>query len=96
MKAVWIAPLVALALGAAAVGSAQANPTLANEKCGKCHEMDKKKKGPPYKETAAKYKGKGGAEDQLFKAINDPKGDHPEFKASEQDQRAVLKWILSL
>jgi cytochrome c len=96
VKAAWIAPLVALAVCAAAVGGAQANPTLAAEKCGKCHEMDKKKKGPPYKETAAKFKGKAGAEDQLYKSINDPKGDHPEFKASEQDQRTVLKWILSL
>ncbi|MBL8343385.1 MAG: cytochrome C [Rubrivivax sp.] len=96
MKAAWIAPLVALALSAAALGSAQANQALATDKCGKCHEMDKKKKGPPYKETAAKYKGKAGAEDQLYKTINDPKGDHPEFKASEADQRAVLKWILSL
>ena len=34
--------------------------------CTKCHSVDKKKEGPPYKETAAKYKGKADAEQKLF------------------------------
>lgn len=96
MKAALIAPLVALAMGATTVGSAQANEALAKEKCGKCHEMDKKKKGPPYKETAAKYRGKADAEAAMFKMVTDPKGDHPEFPASADDTKAVIKWILTL
>ena len=94
MKSVLIASLVAA--GVLFAGAAQANADLANANCGKCHEMDKKKKGPAYKETAAKFKGKADAENTLFKAITDPKGDHPEMKATPEETRTVLKWILTL
>ena len=93
MKSVLIACLVTA--GVLFAGAARANPDLAQANCGKCHEMDKKKKGPSYKATATKWKGKAGAEDEMFKLINDPKGDHPEFKAKPEDQKAVIKWILA-
>ena len=93
MKSVLIACLVTA--GVLFAGAARATPDLAQANCGKCHEMDKKKKGPSYKATAAKWKGKAGAEDEMFKLINDPKGDHPEFKAKPEDQKAVIKWILA-
>lgn len=94
MRALLTATL--LSAGLLLAGTAQANPDLAKDKCGKCHEMDKKKKGPPYKETAAKYKGKADAEATLFKSITDPKGDHPEMKATPDETKTVLKWILTL
>jgi cytochrome c551/c552 len=56
--------------------------------------MDKKKKGPSYKATAAKYKGKADAEATLFKFVTDPNGDHPEFKAKPEDVKTVIKWVL--
>jgi cytochrome c len=93
MKTVLIACLIGAGLLFA--GAARANADLAQANCGKCHELDKKKKGPAYKATAAKYKGKAGAEDEIFKMINDPKGDHPEFKAKPEDQKTVIKWILT-
>lgn len=34
--------------------------------CTKCHSVDKKKEGPPYKATAEKYKGKADAVEKLF------------------------------
>ena len=34
--------------------------------CTTCHSLSAKKEGPPYKETAAKYKGKADAEQKLF------------------------------
>lgn len=92
MKAILIAPLLVASVLFA--GAAQANPALAEANCGKCHEMDKKKKGPAYKVTAAKWKGKADAEAEMFKLITDPKGDHPEFKAKPEDTKAVIKWIL--
>jgi cytochrome c len=92
MKSVLIASLVAA--GVLFAGAAKASPDLANANCGKCHEMDKKKKGPSYKSTAAKYKGKADAEATIFKTITDPKGDHPEFKAKPEDTKTVIKWIL--
>ncbi len=96
MKNRWIAPFVALALGCATLAPAYADEALAKAKCGKCHEMDKKKKGPPYKETAAKFRGKPDAEATMFKLATDPKGDHPEFDAKPEETKAVLKWILTI
>ena len=92
MKSFWLCVL--LAAGVFAAGVASANADLAQANCGKCHEMDKKKKGPAYKVTAAKWKGKADAEAEMFKLITDPKGDHPEFKAKPEDTKAVIKWIL--
>lgn len=94
MKTVLIA--TAIAAGVLFAGAAQANPDLAQKTCGKCHEMDKKKKGPAYKATAAKWKGKANAEADIFKFVKDASGDHPEFKASDDDIKTVIKWILTL
>jgi len=92
MKVVLIAALVAL--GVMSAGVAQASAELAEKQCGKCHEMEKKKKGPSYKTIAAKYKGKPDAEAAAFKATTDPKGAHPENKATPEDIKTVIKWIL--
>jgi cytochrome c len=92
MKRVLIASLVAT--GVLFAGAAYANADLAQANCGKCHEMDKKKKGPAYKVTAAKYKGKPDAEATMFKFVTDPNGDHPENKAKPEDVKTVIKWIL--
>jgi len=89
MKVVLISALIAL--GVLTAGAARANADLANTNCGKCHEMDKKKKGPSYKAIAAKYKGN---EAGALKAVEDPKGDHPEMKVKPEDTKTVVKWIL--
>jgi cytochrome c len=89
MKVVLIS--AAIALGVLTIGQAQASADLANANCGKCHEMDKKKKGPSYKSMATKYKGN---EAGALKAVQDPKGDHPEVKAKPEDVTTVVKWIL--
>jgi cytochrome c len=81
-----------LSIGLLATGAARANADLANANCGKCHEMDKKKKGPSYKAMAAKYKGN---EAGALKAITDPKGDHPEVKAKPEEVTTVVKWMLT-
>jgi cytochrome c len=51
------------------VDVAAAEALTSSSKCTKCHSVDKKKDGPPYKETAAKYKGKADAEAKLTKHI---------------------------
>jgi cytochrome c len=81
-----------LSIGLLATGAARASADLANAQCGKCHEMDKKKKGPSYKTMAAKYKGN---EAGAVKAITDPKGDHPEVKAKPEELTTVVKWVLT-
>ena len=86
-----------LAAGVLSLSTAQASPELSKSAgCVKCHEIDKKKKGPAFKDSAAKYKGKADAEAVIFKTITDPKGDHPEMKASAEDTKTMIKWILTL
>lgn len=96
MKTVLFSAILAAGVLSLGVAQAQTVPDVAKNNCGKCHELDKKKKGPPYLETAKKYKGKADAEATMFKTITDPKGDHPELKASPEDTKTVLKWILTL
>jgi cytochrome c len=59
----------ALAVHAQAVDVAAAEALAKKSNCTKCHSVDKKKDGPPYKETAAKYKGKPDAEAKLIKHV---------------------------
>ena len=95
MKSILIPALVAA--GVLFAGAVQASPELSKSAgCAKCHELDKKKKGPAFKDSAAKYKGKADAEALMFKTITDPKGDHPEMKASPEDTKTMIKWILTL
>lgn len=92
------------------VGNAQAQvdeeaaKALAKQaKCTKCHSADKKKDGPPYKETAAKYKGKADAIDKLMIhlttgptiEVEGKKEQHTIVKASDAEIKNLIGWILS-
>ena len=48
-----------------AADDAAAEALLKKSKCLTCHAVDKKKDGPSFKETAARYKGKPDAEAKL-------------------------------
>ena len=61
--------LISLSALADSVDVAAAEALAKRSNCTKCHSIDKKKDGPPYKETAAKYKGKSDAEAKLLKHI---------------------------
>lgn len=72
--------------------------------CFKCHAVDKKKDGPPYKEIAAKYKGKGDAEQKLVThvttaptvKIDGKEEEHEQLKTKDAgDVKNVVQWILS-
>lgn len=71
-------------------GTAQASPELADKAgCNKCHELDKKKMGPSYKDMAKKVKGK---EADAVAKLKEGKG-HPKSTASDADLTAIVKWI---
>ena len=58
------------------------------EKCTKCHSVDKKKDGPSYKETAAKYKGKADAADKLYTHVT----TGPTIKVDgKEEKHAIIK-----
>ncbi len=72
--------------------------------CTKCHAVDKKKDGPSFKETAAKYKGKADAADKLYTQLTtgpvmkvDGKEEkHPIVKSKDDDAiKNLIAWILA-
>jgi cytochrome c len=89
--------LVLAAAGTLAAGSAYAQSgaeVLKAKGCMNCHDMDKKKVGPAYKDVAAKYKGNKGAESELVAKIKDGKG-HPKIAASDAELKAAVRQVLA-
>jgi len=81
-----------------------AEALIKKNKCSKCHALDKKKDGPPYRETASKYKGKPDVEAKLFKhlttgptvKVDGKEEKHTVIKAkNDDDVRNLIRWILS-
>ena len=92
------------AFAAAAADDAAAEALARKSGCLKCHSVDKKKEGPPFKETAAKYKGKADAEQKLFTHLTtnpkikvDGKEEaHDNLKTkNDAEVKNVVAWILS-
>jgi cytochrome c len=98
MKAFVALIAIVLPLG---IAPAQASPELAaKSKCMACHDVEKKKMGPSFKDMAAKYKGDAGAEAMLTEGIlKGSKGKWgkipmPAQKIPPEDAEALSKWIL--
>ena len=85
--------MILAAAGALAAGVvlAQSGPEVPKAKgCLKCHEADKKKVGPSFKDIAAKQ----GDESKLVDKLRSGKG-HPKASASDAELHAAAKEILS-
>lgn len=89
---------------AMALDADAAQSLMRKSNCFKCHAVDKKKDGPPFKETAAEYKGKPDAEQKLYThlttnpkvKIDGKEEEHASLKTKkEADVRNVVQWILS-
>jgi cytochrome c len=80
---IWVA---VAALGAPHFVQAQdvtaAEALLKKSGCMKCHSVSAKKEGPPFKETAAKYKGKPDAQAALFKHLT----TNPKIKVDGKEE----------
>ena len=63
--------------------------------CVNCHEVDKKKVGPAFKDISAKYKGKAGSDATLVAKVKGGK-EHPATKASDDDLNKIVKWSLAM
>jgi cytochrome c len=86
---------VVVAVGISAAGVAQATAELAQKAgCMTCHAVDTKKMGPAFKEVAKKYKGNASAEADITAKLKSGKG-HPAVKASDDELKAVVKWVLA-
>lgn len=97
MKSTLLTSLtIAAALGIAAAGPAAAQEALAKSAgCLNCHAVDTKKMGPSLKDIAAKYKGKPDAEATVIAKLSAGK-EHPAVKASPDDVKSLVKWILAM
>ena len=86
---------------------AEAAQMLARQNsCFKCHSIDKKKDGPPYREVAAKYRGRADAQAKLYHHVT--AGGLVKFADGTEDNHKIIQtkdvaeinnligWILSL
>jgi cytochrome c len=84
------ASTVALALPAYSAPDAAAAEGLARQNnCFKCHSVAKKKDGPSFADTAAKYKGKPEAEARLMTHLTT--GEKAKFPDGHEEEHKVIK-----
>jgi len=82
-------------LGLAAAGIVFGSEELAKKNgCMGCHDVNTKKVGPSFKDIAKKNKGNADAEAKIVKELGEGK-KHPPVKASEEDRKTLVKWVLS-
>ena len=62
--------------------------------CPACHEVDKKKVGPSFKDAAAKNKGNKDAAGAIVAKMKDGKG-HPKVAGSDAELKAAVDAALS-
>ena len=87
--------LAAVGVLAASPGYAQSGADVLKAKgCLNCHEMDKKKVGPSFKDVAAKHKGDKGAATKLVQKLKEGKG-HPKAAATDEELKAAVGQVLS-
>ncbi|HET7363555.1 MAG TPA: cytochrome C' [Burkholderiales bacterium] len=87
--------IAAAVVAAAASGAVLAQSDVLKAKgCLNCHEMDKKKVGPAFKEVAAKYKDNKGAEAALVAKLKEGKG-HMKVNASDAELKSAVEQVLA-
>ena len=86
--------MVIVAAGALAGGIVQVQAQDATKRCMGCHDMDKKKVGPAFKDAAAKYKGNKDAAGAMVAKMKDGKG-HPKVAGSDAELKAAVDAALS-
>lgn len=89
MQKILLAMVVA---GALAGGVVQAQDSL--KKCMGCHDMDKKKVGPSFKDVTAKYKGNNEASGMVIAKMKDGKG-HPKVAGSDAELKSAVDAALA-
>ena len=62
--------------------------------CVNCHELDKKKVGPSFKDISAKYKGKK-AEDAMAGMKGKPVHKAVLAKTNDASLKGMVEWVLS-
>ena len=95
MKSISLAVLAVSSLFAAGLASASEDLAKKDGCTVACHAIDQKKVGPAFKDVAAKNKGKADVEATLVAKLKAGK-PHPPVKASDDDLKKLVKWILAM
>jgi len=85
--------LVAVAVAGALIGG-MVQAQDATKRCMGCHDIDKKKVGPAFKDAAAKNKGNKDAAGAMVAKMKDGKG-HPKVAGSDAELKAAVDAALS-
>ena len=90
--------IAALALGATAAYADAGADMLKAKGCLGCHDMDKKKVGPAYKDVAKKYAGDAGASAKIAGELKagKEKGHPVAVKGSDDEIKQMVDYVLSL
>lgn len=83
--------VLAAAAAMAAGGAAAQSDVLKTKGCLNCHEADKKKVGPSFKEIAGKRQGKQA---ELVAKLKEGKG-HLKITASDAELNAAVQQVLA-
>ena len=86
--------MAVVAAGALAGGMVQVQAQDATKKCMGCHDMEKKKVGPSFKDAAAKNKGSKDAAGAIVAKMKDGKG-HPKVAGTDAELKAAVDAALS-
>jgi cytochrome c len=98
MRKQLMAAVLAGSMAMAGVAMAQDASKLAESSgCLKCHTVDKKKKGPAFKTSAAEFKKKGLSVDKAMAEMKD-KHEAEDLKGlkSDADLKTILNWVMTL
>ena len=96
MKAMLLVITTTGALMLAGVANAQSGADLMKSKnCAGCHELDKKKVGPAFKDVAAKYKDNKDAEAKLIGELKEGKGHPVKVAATDAELKTLVQFVLS-
>jgi cytochrome c len=89
-----------------AIDAPAAEQLINQNKCTKCHTVDRKKDGPAYRDVAAKFRAEADAESKVLhhitagEMVKFPDGHKERHKKLKADDPAEVKnvanWILSL
>ena len=82
-------------LAATGAATAQSGPDVVKAKCAGCHELDKKKVGPAFKDIATKHAANKDAAGTLVAKIKEGKG-HTKVSATDAELNAAVQYVLSL
>ncbi len=94
---ITILALLLASTGVFAAGNALADgeAVLKTKGCLGCHAWDKKKVGPAYNDVKAKFKGQAGAVDKLVAEITAGHPPHPKVRASQEEVKEAVTYILN-